>query len=665
MLLQHAAIGQDITSIPDIRALTEERARAGLSTRFDAIVTFYHQEWGVLFTHDRQDGICVGIPLDGRPTKPFQPGTKLNIEGTIGPGEFLPVVLPSSIKTIGNSTENLYVPVSGEDLFTPSLDARPVEVEAIVKGTSFAEKSLVLDLQVEGWEIRAILPHHETQNELPWQILERRVRIKGVVGTHFNDQRQMSGRLLFVPSLSFLEVIAEPDQATEAPVVPVDTVLRVHSPPRQRVKIQGVTTHVEPGTGLYLRGDGGSIFVQTAQPHTIRRGDDVEAEGYPAVTLFRPSLSAIQVRQLDSHTEVKPLPLDVKAVRNSSEQCELVQLATELVQTNAGRESHSLLCRSGNQIFEATLTNDYTLPTDLAPGATLRLTGICKLSSTRPLVIPRNATGFTIQLRDVDDLIITARQPWWNEQRALWVLAAIGGLAAIVSAWAITLQIMVRRQSSLIQRQTEQRATMEERQRIARDLHDSLEQELVGVAMLLDNTASRMSPEGSEAAEPLHLARRLLRRARDESRSTIRELRSVTLEQRGLPAAMEETLRSLAAVREIDFRFQLQGSQPYRMPGTVETHILRIAQEAVANAANHGTPRHIEVRLTYSSKNLMLEIEDDGVGFDPTSTIAATGHFGLSGMKERADKLGATFTITSRAGQTLVKLVVPTPHAAP
>ena len=305
------------------------------------------------------------------------------------------------------------------------------------------------------------------------------------------------------------------------------------------------------------------------------------------------------------------------------------------------------------------------MPPDLAPGAQLRLTGICKLNSTRPLVIPRNATGFTILLRDLSDLVITAHQPWWNEQRARWVLAAIGGLAAIVSAWAITLQIMVRRQSHLIQRQAEQRATLDERQRIARDLHDTLEQELVGVAMLLDNTASRMGKEHNEAIAPLSLARRLLRHARDESRSTIRELRSVTLEQRGLPSAMDELVRPLAAVREIDFQLRTLGQLPYRMPGTVETHILRIAQEAVANAANHGSPKSIEVRLTYQSASLTLEIEDDGNGFDPAATIAATGHFGLSGMKERADKIGAVFTITSHPGQTLVKLVVPNPQAPP
>jgi signal transduction histidine kinase len=659
-LVPAQSASEPLKDIPSIRSLQIEPGYDPLPFDVVGTVTFYHPDWGVLFIHDGKDGICVGVPLHGRPEVPFVVGQRLHIVGSIGPGEFLPVLLPAAIEDAGQRTAPSYPHIEGESLFTPALDARPVEVEAIVKGTSFTEMSLVLDLQVDGWPIRAIVPQPAAPSKLPWELLEQRVRVQGVVGTHFNDQRQMSGRLLFVPGLDSIVRVQEETNDTEAPLVQVDSVLRVHSPPRQRVRIQGQATHVIPGSGLYLRGQGGSVFVQTAQPLDIRRHDEVEAEGFPVVTLFRPSLSAINVRRLTEKSPVEPLELKVDATRNSAEQCELVHVEAELLEVTPGREAHTLLCRNGHQIFQATLSNDFTLPKDLVPGTTLSLTGICELVSTRPLVIPRNATSFRILLRDLEDITITARQPWWNEQRAVWLLGAIGVLALAIAAWAVALQTMVHKQSSVIRKQTEQQATLEERQRIARDLHDTLEQELVGVSMLLDNAATRTPNSPVDTSTPLDLARRLLKRARDESRSTIRDLRSVTLEQRGLPAALEEVLRPLATMGGAQFHVKVEG-QPVRLPGTVETHILRLAQEAVSNAARHSQATCIEVHLSYLPESLTLTVQDDGIGFDTTASVSPTsGHFGLSGMKERADKIRSILTIHSTPGDTRVILCVPT-----
>jgi signal transduction histidine kinase len=322
------------------------------------------------------------------------------------------------------------------------------------------------------------------------------------------------------------------------------------------------------------------------------------------------------------------------------------------------REGLTLVCRAEGQVFEAILSSGEPHE-DLQPGMRLRLTGVCEFSTTRPLVIPRNATGFRIQLRGADDIEVLARGPWWTESRVRWILGGLMALAMAAGVWAVTLQSMVRSQSSVIRQQTQQQATMEERQRIARDLHDTLEQELVGVTMLLDNTAMKLNGGHAQASEPLTLARRLLRRAREESRSTIRELRSVTLEQRGLAAAMDELLRPLATVSGATFESKVSGT-PMRLPGTTETHLLRIAQEAVANAAHHSGAKNIHLHLAYEAESVTLEVHDDGRGFDPGSTLAKAGHFGLSGMKERADKIAGRLHIESTPGQgTHVRVQVP------
>ncbi|MBK8093917.1 MAG: sensor histidine kinase [Verrucomicrobiaceae bacterium] len=655
---------EPLTTTAAIRALSPEQARLGPPARLEAVVTFYHEDWGVLLIHDGHNGICVGVPHDKRPAQPYLKGERLRIEGTVSEGEFLPVVLPDQIVQLGPGTPPVYEKMSAEALFAPALDCHPVEVTAVVKGTSFQEQSLVVDLQIDGWQVRALVPQSRELRQIPWQLLERRVRVHGVAGTHFNDQRQMSGRLLFVPDLESFQIVEEPQASDTPPLATVSDLLRVHTDLRTHVRLRGQCTHLVPGRGLYLRGEGGSMFIQTAQPLQVQRGDGVEVDGYPLITHFRPSLSARDVRQLTGADTIRsaliPQPFDPSAQRNSREQCELVTLDAEFIEVIRGRESTALICRAAGQVFEAHLSLPEIIPEDYAPGTTLRLTGICELISDRPLVIPRNATGFRILLRQPADILVLARPSWWNEQHALWVLGIVGLLALMIAAWALALQFIVRRQSRMIRQHAEKQGTMEERQRIARDLHDTLEQELVGVNMLLDSTSMKMNGEKpAEATETLDLARRLLRRAREDSRSTIRELRSVTLEQRGLSAAIEELLKPLATAAGARFTVQTIGL-PARLPGTMELNLLRLAQEAVSNAGKHSGAKNIDLRLQYTDSQVLLEVHDDGHGFDLHTLGADGGHFGLSGMRERAEKINGQLRLQSEPGMgTTVSVTAP------
>ena len=422
---------EPLTTVEAVRHLKPEDAAQSLPVKLEAVVTYYHPDWGVLFTHDGRAGICVGIAEEARPAEGFALGKRLLIEGVTGPGEFLPVILPSILREVGTGELPPYEKVTGEELFVPGMDCHPVEVEAVVKGTWFGDESLVVELQIGSRAVKAVMPRQQSSPQLPWQLLERHVRVRGIAGTHFNDQRQMSGRLLFVQGVdSFL--LAEPSETvSEAPIVPVDGLLRVDAPLHQRVRVRGNVTHVATGRGLYLRGQGGSLFVQTAQPLSIETADDVEAEGYPLVTAFRPSLSAVDVRQIGRSGPPQPVAFHAERTRHSSEQCELVTLDAHFLEMTPGREGLSLTCGAKGRVFEATLQNTTGL-LELLPGMTLRLTGICESSSTHPPVIARNATGFRIRIRSPEDIVILASPPWWTSSRVLWVLGIVGGLALLV-----------------------------------------------------------------------------------------------------------------------------------------------------------------------------------------------------------------------------------------
>jgi signal transduction histidine kinase len=184
-------------------------------------------------------------------------------------------------------------------------------------------------------------------------------------------------------------------------------------------------------------------------------------------------------------------------------------------------------------------------------------------------------------------------------------------------------------------------------------LHDTIEQELAGVSLQLRNARQRLVHAPEQVASSLDLAEKMLRHCRDEARSSIRDLRSVALEQRGLHGALQEFLVPLAAESGARFTFEIHG-QPRNLPGPAEIHLLRIAHEAVANAARHSAAAEIRVHLIYEPEAVILEIRDNGRGFDPKAP-APRGHFGILGIHERANKLRATVTLESapEAGTTI------------
>ena len=99
---------------------------------------------------------------------------------------------------------------------------------------------------------------------------------------------------------------------------------------------------------------------------------------------------------------------------------------------------------------------------------------------------------------------------------------------------------------------------------------------------------------------------------------------------------------------------------PVRLAGTLETSLLRLTQEAVANAAKHSGAKRIEVKLDYDEESIRLSVRDDGCGFDPLATTVLAGHFGMSGMRERAEKIAGRLSINSAPGKgTEIEVHVP------
>jgi signal transduction histidine kinase len=268
-----------------------------------------------------------------------------------------------------------------------------------------------------------------------------------------------------------------------------------------------------------------------------------------------------------------------------------------------------------------------------------------------------------LRLRTPADIAVLQPPPWWNRQRLFWGL----GMATAVSLGAAAVVFLAARRrlrDQALRRakaEAEFSAILAERNRVAREIHDTLAQGLAAVSMQLELAKNAPGDDRAAVSPFLEAAHGLVRENLTEARAAIWNMRSQALETHDLAGALEGVLRQLTAGRPAATEFHVAGERR-RLAPQMENELLRIGQEAITNAARHAGARRIEVSLNFGERQVELAVTDDGAGFDPETAGAGAGRFGLVGMRERAAQLGARLEIRSAPGEgTRVALSAPTP----
>jgi NarL family two-component system sensor histidine kinase LiaS len=189
-------------------------------------------------------------------------------------------------------------------------------------------------------------------------------------------------------------------------------------------------------------------------------------------------------------------------------------------------------------------------------------------------------------------------------------------------------------------------ATVEERNRLARDLHDSVKQQLFATGMQVGAARALLAVDASRADERLADAERLAHAAQQELTMIIHELRPAALESKGLAAALRDYVADWSRHSGIAADISYQGER--ELPLVLEQALFRVAQEALANVARHSGATHVDVRVVWSPEGVLLRVSDNGQGFNPESQTRRG--VGLKSMHERLDTLGGTLTVSSAPG---------------
>ena len=253
-----------------------------------------------------------------------------------------------------------------------------------------------------------------------------------------------------------------------------------------------------------------------------------------------------------------------------------------------------------------------------------------------PLVVGGQVRGF-VGIRHID------RAPYRPEEIEL--------------TQALAHQVMLALRLNEFAEQGRRAAVLEERNRMARDIHDTLAQGFTGVIVQLEAAEDAVScGYRKEADDHLHRASELARRSLSEARRSVHALRPQALQEHNFWDALKGIIKNTTAGTALHTKFQAQGRLP-ELPLPWQENLLHIGQEALTNALKYAHARHFETRLTYKAKKLRLELRDDGEGFKAKDRHDGVG---LSGMRERVEQMGGELKITSSRGKgTKITVLLP------
>ena len=675
-----------LTTCAAIRGLPRDMAARRMPVTVRGTVTFCQpSKFGGLILQDSIAGIYVdransrdaGLVSPDVPWPGLMPrGTLVEVEGVTGEGHFAPILCPREIRVLGTGPLPEPIPLAISEVLDGKWDCQSVRLRGVVQ---FAElrpnhaDGARMELVANGGRIALSL------NDPPPDIarlVDAEIEVSGVIFTYFNNRGELVGVWLEVTGTNNLRVLTSgPVNPFEAPEVQIAT-LRPFSPAGtsfHRCRCRGVVTLARRGQYFYMQENGRGIRVETPELMPLAPGDRVEAAGFVEVADHFGKLRGASIRKLSGGSRPESIAVTRRRILGTAQPGSVTNAddtdgafaslrgKLEKVDLSNG-DGPRIFLESEGHLVTGTFAGDTPQAALLRfePGSELQINGIVRveLASGWPAQAYPTPTNFQMLIHEPGDVVVLRPAPWWTPRRLWFLLGGICAALAMTLAWNWLLRRRVEERSAELAQEMRARheasvefeATLRERERLAADLHDNLEQSLTSLALQLEAGEALRQDAPERSAAHFKMARQVLARGREEVRRSVWNLRSQTLEGRTLPEALRDVAGTLCDGRSATVEIASEGRVRI-LPDFVAGNLLLLAQEAMTNALKHAAPTHIRVSVAFAERAVRLTVEDDGKGFDPGGQPGPReGHFGLQGMRERMKRLGGFLELKSAPG---------------
>ncbi|WP_146854136.1 histidine kinase [Brevifollis gellanilyticus] len=646
-------------SIADARARLArgENARVCVSGR----VTFSNMRLGIAFVQDDTGGIAY----DPRTSqKPFPiAGDVVEVSGVLTRRQGMVMILRD---------KELFGPPKVDRQESSLMRVRPVTFELesaaemridglLTQTTGVVRRVIVPKVDNVPMIAEVSTPSGYVLARLPWRVAQAEIDTWINSPVLINAVLVCQGQppllprdadaMLFVPGKGAwtlqtpaLEEVFQRPPATLSPELMVAN----RSTQDKRLHILGIVTSSRPRQWITLRTSTGSVQVMTRQADTFEPGDILSVACWPQNNGGRLVMLDGVCRKHSRATAPEPLEVVSSFMPALYHPMDLVKATgTIKVQQISGGAPRVMLRLPGGETclvqWATFLTSKQS--DELIDGSTMSVTGI--LSAPRDPALQEYGTIHAIQPRSVADVKLIKGPSWWTTSRLKGAMAWMSLLAFLGISTTLVSRWQVRRQRKLIRSIEARTIAEEERKRISRDFHDSLQQQLASAALHLETLKGAVEAAPDMMPSLIDDTAAMIRHCQIEARHCIWDLRSEGGGRENLAETLKEWLHMRASQPGKggpDLYFEQRGEMP---PLDEDTcfQILRIAQEAVNNALAHANARRVTVILEGAPERFSLLVEDDGKGFDATQSHR--GRFGLNGQRERAHKIGAQLHFTS------------------
>ena len=496
------------------------------------------------------------------------------------------------------------------------------------------------------------------------------VRATGNYRPSMSGFRRLGGREITLKSVDDIEVVSPPPKDPFA-VPPVKSI-RLND----IADIMNFGRYAAMGTVIAVwqqndfaikTGDGNIVNISLADAPPPKYGDAVNVAGLPDTDLYRINLRRAIWRRMPgtersvpekaTRTDAAALFTDGKGHDDINpgfhgKAISLRGTVTSVPSPGSNDGIVRLQCGRFTVAVDTSATPDAI--SELEPGCEAEISGTCivKTDSWHPNEPLPRIREVMLVVRVPSDVKILVPPPWWTPGKLFVLVITLVAIIAAFVLWNVLLRRLAdKRGRELMQTrlaQEESKLKVQERTRIAVELHDTIAQNLTGVSLEIDSAGQLAAKDTAGMMKHLDMAARTLQSCRNELRNCLWDLRSRALEETDLNEAIRRTIAPLVSEVDLSIRFNV----PRKSLADDTAHVLmRILRELVLNAVRHGGASTVKIAGSLEDGTLRFSVRDNGCGFDPaTRPGVMQGHFGLQGIRERVNQFNGEMEIESTPG---------------